>query len=112
MGGRIRWGKAGVGWARVNRRMLRLPSCTNAVMFRAGSVAWARCVQAQVQVPVPDLQQSGAGCFDFFGVGSVAIGESSPTTAALVWSGWWQGMSADMACDTFACALIGVCAAV
>ena len=75
MGGRIRWGNAGEVWADVSQRPLLLwPSNADAPMSNVGNVAWAKCVQAHAQVP--NLQQSGAGCFDFSGAGKLLPDEA------------------------------------
>ena len=81
MGGRIRWGNAGEVWADVSQRTLRWPSNTDAPMSSVVNVAWAKCVQAHAQIP--DLQQSGAGCFDFSGAGWTATDGASSEDATL-----------------------------
>jgi len=106
MGGRIRWGNAGVAWPGFNRWAPRVPVRSCAAMPWPSNAVCATYMQAQSQVP--DLQQSGAGCFDFSG-GVAATALSCAMGIAMPLS-WWQGATAGPACDTPGCDVGAACA--
>lgn len=98
MGGRIRWGKAGVAWPRAIDRTLPASAIGMPWNAKVGAIATTGLTHAQVHVF--DLQQSGvAGCLVFAGAVD-SSGACSP---------WWQGI-VDSAIAS-ACALADAAAA-